>query len=74
MARRELAEVLSGSAGPATAAFGIGDRISTGATPHVYPPAPASRMCPAIGLTRGVDRQSTIAANILMGSQNTPPW
>jgi len=69
----ELAEVLSGLRRASHGSFRIGARDLTGASPRMIRSAGVAHV-PGDRLVRGVDRQSTIAANILMGSQNTPPW
>jgi simple sugar transport system ATP-binding protein len=69
----ELAEVLSGLRAPSHGAFAIRGEDLTGASPRRIRNAGVAHV-PGDRVVRGVDRQSTIAANILMGRQTTPPW
>ncbi len=69
----ELAEVLSGLRLPSHGAFLLHGEDLTGASARRIRRAGVAHV-PGDRVTRGVDRQATIAANILMGSQDTAPW
>ena len=69
----ELAEVLSGLRPPSHGSFRLRGEDLTGASPRRIRRAGVAHV-PGDRLVRGVDRQSTIAANVLMGRQDGPPW
>lgn len=69
----ELAEVLSGLRPSSSGAFRLGGRDLTGASPREIRAAGVAHV-PGDRVVLGVDRQSTIAGNILMSRQDLPPW
>ncbi|MCB1494749.1 MAG: ABC transporter ATP-binding protein [Bauldia sp.] len=69
----ELAEVLSGLRPASHGTFRIHGEDLTAASPRRIRDTGVAHV-PGDRVVRGVDRQSSIAANILMGRQDTPPW
>lgn len=69
----ELAEVVAGLRVPSWGRIEIAGRDVTGATPDIVRAAGLAHV-PADRLARGVDGRASIAANILMGRQDGPPF
>ena len=73
MARRELAEVLAGLRPSTHGVITLDGRSLVGRSAREIRAAGIAHV-PGDRLVRGVDRHATVAANLLMGRQDKPPW
>jgi simple sugar transport system ATP-binding protein len=69
----ELAEVIAGLRPSTHGSITLAGRSLAGRSPREIRAAGVAHV-PADRLVRGVDRQASIASNILMGRQDRPPW